>query len=144
MGLDMYLEKRIYVGAYHDHRKVEGNISLTCNGKPIVINLKNVADISERVAYWRKATQIHNWFVHNVQNGEDNCDEYGVTYKDLMKLKDLCEEVIRTKDASLLPPAEGFFFGSTEIDDAYFTDLQYTVDVLKSLDPNGDYSYWSS
>ena len=39
----------------------------------------------------------------------------------------------------MLPPATGFFFGSTEIDDWYWQDLNETVDKLNdALDNSVD------
>ena len=35
-----------------------------------------------------------------------------VTKTDLIELKELCEKVIINKTPELLPPTEGFFFGS--------------------------------
>ena len=43
---------------------------------------------------WRKANQIHNWFVQNCQNGVDDCGRYVITVSDLMKLKELCEKIL--------------------------------------------------
>ena len=31
--------------------------------------------IMEMVGYWRKQNAIHNWFVENVQDGIDDCDQ---------------------------------------------------------------------
>lgn len=86
MGLDMYLEKRIYVGAYFDHRNVECDISLSVNGEDISINTDKVGTIVERAGYWRKANHIHRWFVENVQDGEDDCGEYWVSKENIEKL----------------------------------------------------------
>lgn len=47
-------------------------------------------DSFNQVAYWRKANQIHNWFVKNVQGGNDDCGEYKVTVDQLESLLDLC------------------------------------------------------
>ena len=49
--------------------------------------------ITEEVGYWRKANQIHNWFVENVQNGVDDCDFYECTEEDLDKLLEICMTV---------------------------------------------------
>ena len=38
----------------------------------------------EDVGYWRKANQIHNWFVQNVQGGEDDCGIYEVSQAKLI------------------------------------------------------------
>lgn len=45
------------------------------------------------VAYWRKANAIHDWFVQNVQNGEDDCGTYEVTRENLEELLYVCEVV---------------------------------------------------
>lgn len=50
----------------------------------------------EDVGYWRKANQIHNWFVQNVQDGEDDCGIYEVTQSKLIELRDTCQKVIDT------------------------------------------------
>lgn len=51
--------------------------------------------IAEQVGYWRKANQIHNWFVENVQDGIDDCNYHReVTEEDLRELLDICERVI--------------------------------------------------
>lgn len=51
--------------------------------------------ITEEIGYWRKANQIHNWFVENIQNGEDDCDYHReVTEEDLKELLDVCNKVL--------------------------------------------------
>lgn len=45
------------------------------------------------VGYWRKANQIHNWFVENIQDGIDNCGTYEVTEEQLINLLNTCKEV---------------------------------------------------
>ena len=51
--------------------------------------IKNTKD--EEVGYWRKANQIHNWFVENVQDGEDDCGSYEVSKWQLEELLDICK-----------------------------------------------------
>lgn len=93
----------------------------------------------ENVAYWRKANQIHKWFVENVQHGIDKCEPHEVTQEDLMDLCDLCLKAIETKDASLLPPQSGFFFGSTNIDEFYWSDINETVALLNNIIDSQDW-----
>lgn len=51
--------------------------------------------IMTEVGYWRKANQIHNWFVENIQDGEDDCCYHReITKEDLEELMDICHEVI--------------------------------------------------
>lgn len=144
MGLDMYLTRKIYVGAYFPHREVKGRIDLEAEGKPIKVNLNKVSEITERVIYWRKANSIHNWFVQVVQCGVDDCKEYLVDFDQLLELKNLCDKVMETKNTSLLPPLSGFFFGSTAIDNDYWDDLAYTSAEIEKLDNDCEYFYRSS
>lgn len=90
MGLDMYLDKEIYIGAEHDFDEICGEIALTRKGNKIPINFKKVKSIIEEGIYWRKANQIHKWFVDNVQDGNDDCGRYWVS-KD--KLKNLLDTI---------------------------------------------------
>lgn len=51
--------------------------------------------IIEEVGYWRKANQIHNWFVENVQDGVDDCSYHNeVTEEDLLDLLNICNRVL--------------------------------------------------
>lgn len=93
-------------------------------------NTEQGCDDKREVAYWRKANQIHSWFVRNVQNGVDDCGLYPVSRNQLEELRQTCAEVITTKDHTLLEPVNGFFFGSTAIDEYYWEDLRTTIDML--------------
>ena len=51
--------------------------------------------IMEQVGYWRKANQIHNWFVENIQDGIDDCNYHReVTEEDLTELLNVCQKVL--------------------------------------------------
>ena len=53
--------------------------------------------IDEEVGYWRKANHIHNWFVENIQDGEDDCDYHReVTEEDLRELLHVCQTVLNS------------------------------------------------
>jgi len=93
MGLDMYLVRKKYIGANYEHNEVKGTIDLTSKGKKIPIDLNKVTEIYEQVGYWRKANQIHKWFVDNVQDGIDDGGAYYVSDDDLKKLLAKCKEV---------------------------------------------------
>lgn len=97
MGLDMYLSKRTYVKNW-DHYKPEQRHSVTVlrGGKPCDINPDRIEFIIESVAYWRKANAIHRWFVENVQEGRDECQESPVEIGKLKELVDLCKQTLAT------------------------------------------------
>ena len=77
MGLDMYLKARKFVSNW-DFRPED---------KPINQSIREAMGLGHRddedsdvyvtigVGYWRKANQIHKWFVDNCQNGRDECQE---------------------------------------------------------------------
>lgn len=100
--------------------------------------------IYQEIAYWRKANEIHAWFVKNVQNGIDNCESYMVTKEQLEELLELCETVKeKPKLASkLLPTKAGFFFGSTEYDELYMKDIDNTIEQLKKVLKETDFDNW--
>lgn len=89
----------------------------------------------EKVGYWRKANQIHAWFVDNVQNGTDDCGYYPVTKDQLLKLKRSCELVSNNIEhaETLLPTRSGFFFGSTDYDDWYKQNLEETKQIIDKV-----------
>ena len=100
-------------------------------GKPIL----GYPDVFEQVGYWRKANAIHSWFVGNVQDNHDDCEIYLLTRAQLEELKSICE-LILSHEASpneALPACNGFFFGSTEYDEDYYSDLRKTVEIIDSV-----------
>lgn len=154
MGLDMYLSANKYVGDWnHSDSKERARYKVIlhaleiegvrCEGAPALT-------VQVNVAYWRKANQIHAWFVENVQEGKDECQECDVSREQLAELVALCKAVLADHErADELPPAKGFFFGSTEIDEDYFNDLDDTVKQLEAVLANEqlakmDFSYRSS
>jgi hypothetical protein len=93
--------------------------------------------------YWRKANQIHGWFVDNIGDGVDECQEMYVPRASLVELHNTCEKLLAAKAedrkdledlaTELLPPTSGFFFGTYEIDEWYWGDIQHTYDSLTEL-----------
>lgn len=150
MGLDMYLSKKIYLGANYEHNNVNGKIELT-RGKdntPVIVDLKKVTYIIENAAYWRKANAIHRWFVENVQDGTDDCGYYYVEPSKLKELVSECKKVLNSKDkaAELLPTASGFFFGGTNYDEWYFQSMEDTIKQIEEAltDESAEFEYHSS
>ncbi len=99
-------------------------------------------------AYWRKANQVHNWFVTHIQNSTDDCNPYEVTGQQLFDLIQDCLTVLnkKTKESAekILPTTDGFFFGNTDYNEHYFQQLQDTVKNLIDIDINKKYTYQSS
>ena len=139
MGLDMYLDKcnrKAYGYKNFDIDELkENNVKLYNEIKPfLVMRGKYIhwESIFEEVGYWRKANAIHNWFVQNVQNGVDNCEYYEVNKEQLEELLSICKKIMEDKTlaSEYLPTTSGFFFGTTEYDEWYFEDIEYTIELL--------------
>jgi len=81
MGLDMYLYRETYYSKYGSSQE-----EVTVGGKI----LEPSFTISKEDMYWRKAQPIHDWLVNYVQEGEDNCNKYDVSFSTLMQLKSIC------------------------------------------------------
>jgi len=95
MGLDMFLNATCYIL----------NESLSTEISNLVGILFPNAEVRENtvtVMSWRKANAIHNWFITNCGNGEDDCQPIPVSIDHLTKLRNLCKRVL---DHSTLIPA---------------------------------------
>ena len=129
MGLDMYLNAKRFL--WHSENELADTVS---NAFP-ELGKARVKEVTAELMYWRKANAIHKWFVDNVQDGVDECQESWVDREKLEQLLAVIEEVLADKEKAgeLLPPSAGFFFGSTDVDDWYWEDLERTRDGLRDL-----------
>ena len=146
MGLDMYLNAERYLWSHEDgDKQISENIGqligLPSDGK--------VKTITVEAGYWRKSNQIHNWFVANVQEGKDECQDSYVSREQLKELREVCQKVLDNNELAeqLLPTASGFFFGGTEYDQWYFNDLEETIKIIDNallMPEQWDFNYRSS
>lgn len=131
-----------------------------------------ILNIHKSVMYWRKANAIHNWFVQKFAfEGEDNCQPLWISKESmadefrrdlLMALANpertyelqnpitkyalddfLAKNPIDEKTyENPMPPQEGFFFGSTNLDDYYYSTIEDTyaeiTTLLNKLDDKGN------
>lgn len=157
MGLDMYLEVRRTLRTSEWNEQFDkvptmigpsvialaGMEHLTCEDNYTV-------SIEVTGVYWRKVNSVHQWFVDNIGKGVDECQRMYVKRKDLEDLRDLVKDTLIHRDKAnlTLPPASGFFFGSTEIDEWYWSDLEYTAKeldrVLANSTESDDFFYQAS
>ena len=172
MGLDMYLEKHTYVQNW-DHMTPEQRyeVKILRGGQPTGIKPERIVYIVEQVCYWRKANQIHKWFVDHVQDENDDCGLHPVSRDQLETLLDLCKQVLAASPLAqgkvvngwtaegpilvdgkvitnsavaqeLLPAQDGFFFGGTDYDEYYLDDIQHTADKLTEILAEDDSDYF--
>jgi len=152
MGLDQYLTASEYISRWDWENDVRSE-------NPIFSQLVGQFDVKLPdghagitvdfpMGYWRKANQIHHWFVETIGNGVDECQKMFVGRENLEELKSLCLEVLAVRYTpqgvdvakDLLPPSSGFFFGSYEIDEWYYKDLENTLEIIENcLNSKFDY-----
>lgn len=95
MGLDMYAARKVRLPV---DKRPNGSARVEQTGTdgtsvPGILTVE-VTDIEEPVMQWRKANHIHAWFVDNVQNGNDDMNEYHVSWDKLRSLLSVCNRVI--------------------------------------------------
>lgn len=140
MGLDQYLHANLFTARKREiggkeadlfHGEIYETVMTATDARPWA-PADATAQIQIKIGYWRKANQIHKWFVDNCQDGNDDCRDAYVSREQLAELRDLCEEVLADHDKAeeLLPTGAGFFFGSTDYDEWYFSDLSDTVEII--------------
>ena len=131
MGLDMFLDGVKYIPCKTDENNniVEG---------------RKILKTSEMD--WRKANQIHKWFIDNIQWGEDDCRSYEFGIEKLYELLDTCKEVLNCnsteKAKELLPTYTGPFFGGYEYDKYYYQQIEETVKSLERIIKTPDKYDW--
>jgi len=148
LGLDMYLYESKYLGHWpHQKDDPDGEYQAAETVHEAAGIVNPLAEdggsitVQATVMKWRKANQIHNWFVQNVQGGVDECQESEVTIEELKELRETIANVLDARGTdledevvkSLLPPQSGFFFGGTEVDQWYWRDLEETFEGLTTL-----------
>jgi len=179
MGLDQYLLAQRYVSKRDEENE---KIRALYPEMYKTHNLDNI-HVDFEIGYWRKANQIHAWFVKQCQDGNDDCGTYRVSREELEELKKICEAIItgsqlengiiqngsianketnfemvpnleqgkviadKTLAESLLPSAEGFFFGNTDYNEWYMDDVKLTISIITKalkLSTKWEFYYHSS
>lgn len=140
MVLDIYLIQKYYIGANYEHRKITGSIDLSERGKKLSIDFKKVRYIDCEVIHMESALMIHDWFVEQIQDGEDDCKQYYVDREKIKELLDICNRVIENRDLAdeLLPTRKAFYYENGRYNEAYFYDLERFVGMLNELDLEGE------
>jgi hypothetical protein len=131
--------------------------------------IKRVGDtwiVETEAGYWRKANQIHNWFVEHTQDGVDECQYTLVPVEKLEQLQLTIRQTlggvkmppndntkfnsynwtpsnkVRDRLNGLMPSTAGFFFGSTDYDKYYLWDLKETRETLRKVLSKASKTNW--
>lgn len=150
MGLDQYIHiAKEYLE--EDYYKVLGEAVKDENGE---IAYYDEESVLTEIAYFRKSNWLHGYLdrLCESKNNHDigNCEYFVFNQQDLINLLDACREVVECDSIAIaeetLPPQEGFFFGSTAIDDYYFEDVQDFINTMKEYEEDDNqyvyYAWW--
>jgi hypothetical protein len=146
MGLDMYFTGKRYLYTFLSDEKSR-NFKNEISGIFPEMAGYNPSCVEYEIMSWRKANAIHLWFVNNIQDGVDECQESYVDPEQLHNLRDLCERVLKNPDKAgeLLPTNSGFFFGGKEYDEQYLRMIHDTNVWLRGFLTRyslNDYTGW--
>lgn len=106
-----------------------------------------------QVGYWRKFNALHGYFTDKLNKGNEIYDTLYIDDDELENLTEILKKVneILSKSAThkneygtiiydcqdeiknILPPKDGFFFGSLDIDEYYKADVEYSIDLFEKV-----------
>ncbi len=90
-------------------------------------------DNTIEVGYWRKFNALHQWFVNNVCEGNDDCQFWIISKEKLHQFLELLKSLTPDNCEDKLPTQSGFFFGSTQYDDIYWNDVADAIEQITEL-----------
>ena len=94
MGLDIYLSKKIFIGAMFKSCGITGEIRLFKRGKKIPINLDRVSYVIEDIYHGSKTHWLHEWLSRELTDGMENAEEYELSKDVIDRLHHACIEVL--------------------------------------------------
>jgi hypothetical protein len=171
---DMDTDEGLFVSEFWGNGAV---ISKVLDGLPTLAGqvgtirmVKRMGDtyqVSTEAMYWRKANQVHKWFVEHPQGGIDDCGYHPVGVNHLVDLQERVTQILdglvmptnnkffngdnnwmapsvnESTARKLLPATSGFFFGSTDYNKWYFDDLRETKKFLRKVLKQSTSKNWS-
>ena len=131
MGMDIWLNKRIYVGAqYHDDMRVE--ISVNKGRELPPFNPGMVSEIIERLGSFRGYELAEFLGLHTTENGYAQDEWFFGEY--------MAKNLINRIDEAIDKQNPGNTFDSEELEDDFFEDLTEIRAILqRELEQGADY-----
>ncbi|HBE7366379.1 hypothetical protein LL061_23690 [Escherichia coli] len=91
-----------------------------------------------QIGYFRKFNALVSWVENNVGMVE-NCEPVELNREHLLKLKADLERLNEENCSEIMPTMEGFFFGSQEYDECYWSDVDELRELTEELIKNHDF-----
>ena len=134
MGLDMYLEVRKYKSSYRGDGE---QLAYPNELKELELNIRNrnflSVESTYQVGYWRKFNALHSYIITNFNDGVDDCREIWLPIRCCEQILNDLKKINENNASEIMPTCEGFFFGSTRIDEYYFQDVKYSIDLFEKV-----------
>lgn len=107
------------------------------------MNLENEDEVIDE-AYWRKFHALHDYFIKEIQEGDDDCLVYRLDYKTIHKLKIIIERILEDKEleesmgnnrgvASKLLPEPSSIPKKLRYGQSYYESLNSSYSVVKNI-----------
>lgn len=156
MGLDMYMERRRYIGNKYRDEDQKIKVTVPEPDKAFIpirtpIEEDKITNITEEVGYWRKANAIHRYFVENAGGGEDNCQEMWLSPDVIKELYRRCKEVLRKSEISKGKVKNGYTIENGEkkwdwVDGEFIKNPRVAKELLPTQEGfffgDTDYNQW--
>ena len=98
MGLDIYISRRVFIGAMYRSRVITGKIELFSNGKLIPIKQESVSSVTEELYHGSKTWWLWKWLEKEVPELlEFNGAEHVISVDMLQKLCCVCGDISAVK-----------------------------------------------
>lgn len=126
--------------------QLKGKMEITDKKLDEVLGGENMRpSVKHEVCYWRKFNALHKYFnEHFNEQDNDNCVDMYMEIEDIEELLKLVkkirgavemdgENIANPEVCEELPTEDGFFFGSTDYDKYYVSDLDLTIEQLSKV-----------
>lgn len=134
MGLDMFL--------YAVKKNSSADVALSnIRNDDDAIDVFYQSNERNEVGYWRKAYGVHDWFVKNIQGGNDDCSYYRVQKDDLIKLLNECVRgLANTDELRTIFPQSSF----DVVEEIRNTIIAITDALIFNIEGEYNFYYYSS
>lgn len=138
MGLDMYL----YASGYESKHSRGGEVIKGFYPEELSLFEEKhqqhnflSKETKYQIGYWRKFNALHNYIVKNFANGVDDCKEIYLPKEGIEQILEVLKTIKKDKSKAneLLATQSGFFFGSTEYDEYYWQDIDYSIELFEDV-----------
>lgn len=97
-ALSKYIEMENYFRFYKE-KKLSPPVITTEKFNELHKRFNEEGSIFSEEMYWRKARDIHKWFVENIQDGKDDCEYHrSITREDVVKFRRFVKEKCKKTD----------------------------------------------